>query len=272
MACLTFENYVRNGIGIERGESRPRWTVTGTMTLKRMGIALIFATGLLCLGCLILLIDRGGVILGTLHGESFYRGYSTSAWKREITNYWILRRNLDSSVPLSIPSIITERDPRAVPVLTELLEDEDDQICFEACNALHILGPKAKQAVPALCKLMQHPNVYHRRNAANALTGIISSDSKDVMPILIAGLEDTDPWVSYCNALALGKLGAGASDAVPALIELLKSPRAELDAYPAPGGSSWKIGDAVARSLEQIDPEAAEKAGTGAFSNRWQRK
>jgi HEAT repeats len=66
------------------------------------------------------------------------------------------------------------RDPRAVPLLVELLDD--DEVAAHAASAL---GPlKAASARPALERLVNHPKPLVRRNAKKALAKISKSEQQ----------------------------------------------------------------------------------------------
>ncbi len=196
-------------------------------------------------------LDPTYILQGLLKNERFFRGRPTSYWRQAIKDGG---HEFSSSF-----GIVLEGKPESagVPVLMELLEDQDDQVCFTACNALAIVGANAKPAVPALLKMLKHSNLFHRRNAANTLASILSScEAKEAVPALSEALKEDDAFVNYHCAMALGRIGRQAEEAVPALISLAKSERAK-----NPYIEGWKatVGDAAAWALKQIQPAGAGK-------------
>lgn len=223
-------------------------------------------------------------IAGWLKGEAFYQGYPTSYWSRAIPQYWDSRRledirqststpacwvdrlmlffNLNHRVGIDPPFQIRsdqEKDPAAVPVLVELLEDKDDQVCFYAANALGLLGHEAKPAVPTLIKMLSHPDVFHRRNAVHTLAAI-GSEAPSAVPALIEALNDRDEEALVIDwaVLALGFIGPEAKEAVPNLIELLKSDKATIEM--GFGNRKYLLREQILWALQRIDPDAAARA------------
>ncbi|MFN7685601.1 MAG: HEAT repeat domain-containing protein, partial [Oligoflexia bacterium] len=74
--------------------------------------------------------------------------------------------------------------------------------------------------VPALVKGLSDTEGWVRCAAAIAL-GKMGAHAKDAVPALIKALSDTESYVRADAAIALGKMGAHAKDAVPALREAL---------------------------------------------------
>jgi len=160
------------------------------------------------------------------------------------------------------PNFTAPPDPAAIPVLVDLLDDEDDQVRYFACNALVAHGPAAVPAVPALRRMLRHDDIYQRRNAVNCLAAI-GSGARPALPDLIQALDEDDAWVNYFAATALGKIGPAAREAIPALRQLLASERAK-QCYLGPDSKDTilnrgidKVGDAVAWALREIDPTQA---------------
>ncbi len=70
------------------------------------------------------------------------------------------------------------------------------------------------------------------------------------LPILLQSLGDKEPGVRECVALAVGKIGRAAKQAVPALQALLGDP-------------NWRVRDAARKAIPLIDPTAKLKAPPG---------
>jgi hypothetical protein len=239
--------------------------------LISVGVLLAVVVAVIC-------FEPTHILRGSLRGESFYRGRPTSYWR--IPVYQRMHRQPDDKPPTAPtgswvdwlygsngvgamePSFSGPSDPAAIPVLVDLLEDEDDQVQFFACNALRFHGAAAKAAVPALRKMLTNADIYRRRNAANTLAAP-GSEARPALPELIQALDEDDSWVNYFAAFALGNIGPDAREAIPPLRRLLASDRAKT-CYLGPGKEDGilnvkmdKVGDAAAWALEQIDPTQA---------------
>ncbi|HEY2759857.1 MAG TPA: HEAT repeat domain-containing protein, partial [Pirellulales bacterium] len=108
----------------------------------------------------------------------------------------------------------------AVPRLTKALEN--DQMQGLAVEVLRRLGPKAKDAVPALILELKDPDPEYRREVEFTLAAI-GQDAKAAVPALIDHMTSDDPKVRYTACYALGKIGPAAAAAVPKLRENIKS-------------------------------------------------
>ena len=91
-------------------------------------------------------VGRGG-------GTASFDGHPTAYWRQRIRAW----REETQQLPPGIvsrravpPGIVSRRDPRAVPVLVELLRDPDSRTRLAAIEALGAIGPSAREAVPAL--------------------------------------------------------------------------------------------------------------------------
>lgn len=104
------------------------------------------------------------------------------------------------------------KDLRAVPPLMEALADPEDSVRTFVVNALEKL--RDRRSIPALQKALADPLEYIRMRAASALAKM--GDPSGI-PVLIENLDSPDKNQAI---LALGNLGPGAREAVPALLEL----------------------------------------------------
>jgi len=114
------------------------------------------------------MIEPTRIVRGWLRGEQFFAGRPSSYWSHEIRDQHPEGR-FANAVGLVLGN---EPDPAAVPMLIELLEDENDEVRYVACNALAANGPSAQRAVPVLLKMLRHSNLFYRRNSAHALAAI----------------------------------------------------------------------------------------------------
>ncbi len=132
-----------------------------------------------------------------------------------------------------------------VPSLIDLLSNgSSPEVRYNAASALGDIRPEAKLAGPALSRATADPNP-HDYAAQFVLPGaeVGYADPELTVPVLIAGLDDTDRTARENAAIALGRYGQQAKAAIPALVRTL----------PTNGAAGF--------SLKKIDPEAAAKAG-----------
>ncbi len=184
-----------------------------------------------------------------------------------------LMRFANGPDPLTeILKALVQIDPhgeKCVPVLAAALSSEDDRVADTAAKCLALLGPRAKEAIPALKIAMAREfNPYAdrdhcpQRRAVRALARIGPGDSQTISA-LIAALEfrgipgdgnfggrrdDSGYSVAAAAALALGSLGRDAKAAVPALIEAMQ-PKELAD-------NEECVVNTAALALAQIGPDA----------------
>jgi hypothetical protein len=108
-----------------------------------------------------------------------------------------------------------------------------------------ILGSDGKDAVPALINLLksQHDDV---RGTVRDCLGCIGPSAKDAVPELIRELNDVH--MRFWAIITLGRIGENAKPAVPLLLQYLND-------------KEQAVRDVATDALQQIDPEAASKAG-----------
>lgn len=134
----------------------------------------------------------------------------------------------------------------AVPALTSALRDGDLYVRRFAAQSLGEIGAGAKSAVPALTALLQKSGERKEvLDAATAALGKIGGGAGSVKA-LVATLTNAegDPEVRRQAAETLGKMGADAKRAIPALMSVLKPPKG-----PPPAGD---LRTAAAEALGEI--------------------
>lgn len=94
--------------------------------------------------------------------------------------------------------------PTGAEGLVDCLKNKPKRIL--AMSALRQLGPAAKEAAPALIKLLEAGDVQERQAAVNALKSIGSSSAR-VVPALTRALTDTDLGVRNLTQAALRFIG-----------------------------------------------------------------
>ncbi|MCI0394486.1 MAG: HEAT repeat domain-containing protein [Chloroflexi bacterium] len=124
----------------------------------------------------------------------------------------------------------------ALPALFQsAIEDEAYGVRLGATTALAAIGP---EAVPLLIALLTHTDVQDRWPAAFAL-GKLGSLASEAVPALTQALNDPDSRVRRQVAETLGEIGPAAHEAVAALSDVLNDPE-------------WLVRSAVARALGKI--------------------
>jgi HEAT repeat protein len=135
----------------------------------------------------------------------------------------------------------------ALPVLVEGLQQKDEDTRIRASQNLLATGPTAKDAIPALAKLLDDPVPDVRFEAAVALVGIDPSKAAGGVPALIVGVKSDNDFRATRAAQALGTLGPVAKAAVPELVKRFDVKHAHSRLY-------------AAEAAGRIDPAQAPKA------------
>lgn len=94
-------------------------------------------------------------------------------------------------------------DPRGIPMLVTHLGGEDGEHRNAVRTALGSLGP---EAVTAVAGRLRHEQPQVREHAVEVLTYIGDPGAREVVPELVAALEDTDEQVRIGALAALGEL------------------------------------------------------------------
>jgi HEAT repeat protein len=125
-------------------------------------------------------------------------------------------------------------DPAAAAgALAEAMRDPSAPVRDAAQKALAQLAARAAVDPPpaVIAALSEDGSADVRASAASFLGGFIKNP-KGVVGPLVRALKDGDPRVRYEAANALGRLGPGAREAVPALLAALKEPAGDFPAAP----------------------------------------
>jgi HEAT repeat protein len=109
----------------------------------------------------------------------------------------------------------------AAPILIAAFSSSDEQVARAVARAFEDVGPSA---IPQLTESLANESVVVRAKSADAL-GAIGPDAKPALSHLVTQLADTDRTVQHRVVMALGSIGETASEAVPALIEVMQNPR-----------------------------------------------
>ena len=137
---------------------------------------------------------------------------------------------------------LTRIGPAAIPALIEALGHEEAPRRAGAAKAIGGMGPAAKQAIPALRANLAHWDEVARQESIEALALI---GPAAVAP-LIEMLGSKEPLQRSGAALGLAQIGRTASDAAPALAQLLA------------GESEPPVRAAALTALPKVSPEPAK--------------
>jgi RNA polymerase sigma factor (sigma-70 family) len=113
---------------------------------------------------------------------------------------------------------IARVDRSVVPALRRTLKDDEVEVRQRAAEQLAGIG---KAAVPLLVEALQDRE-HHRAGLCRAI-GMLNRDAEEAVPALMEVLKSGDWMERQAAAEALGGIGRGARAAAPALVELLKS-------------------------------------------------
>jgi hypothetical protein len=114
----------------------------------------------------------------------------------------------------------------AIPDLAKALSDATPRVRALAALALEAIGPAAAQTVPELVRTLNDPVDYVRVSAADALGSMGSAGRRAVQPLAERLLvKNEEVMVLRSVAGALGNIGPGAKEALPALRQTLKQLR-----------------------------------------------
>ena len=127
------------------------------------------------------------------------------------------------------------------------MKSSDQSTRCAALEAIRYVGPEAHGAIPVLRERLKDREVENRQLALDALVSI-GPDEKEVLPLVLKTLNDkSDPILVGSAADGLGEFGPKAKEAVPALIEVVKT-----GAETSMATNPYK----AAEALGQIGPDA----------------
>lgn len=110
---------------------------------------------------------------------------------------------------------------QVIPSLTRLLDDQAGNVRVVAAVSLHQLDPQSRQALPTLVALLDDPSPLIRSRAVFALARY-GRDVKPALPLLIRAMNDAIPEVRARSAVAIAGVGGEAQAAVPSLVQAME--------------------------------------------------
>lgn len=143
---------------------------------------------------------------------------------QDLGSIWATTRREAASGLVRFPTKKTE----AVAALTKALDDKDEEVRRNALGSLQTFGVASKPAAPRLLELAgRDPSPAVRRAALGLLAGL---KSMEVVPLLLAALDDSDPKTRAEAARGLSLLGpkADAPGAVDKLLGLVGTDQPEI--------------------------------------------
>jgi HEAT repeat protein len=155
----------------------------------------------------------------------------------------VLKKAPAAEVPPALHSL-AEFGDAVVPDMIEALDHEKAR--YWACLVLAEIGPKAKEAVPALVKALGDKRREVRREAVLAL-GHIGPGAAAAVPQIVPLLDDQGGGVRSGSVWSLGAMGPAAQAALPALKKKTADPDEMLSMLCAWAIARIEPGDAVAR-------------------------
>jgi HEAT repeat protein len=146
----------------------------------------------------------------------------------------------------------------AAAALTALLKDDDETVRRQAVKALAAIKPGPQVMIPLFMQLMDDPDEGVRQRALRAVSDV----GAGAVPGLIEALHHEN--TAYWACLVLRDIGPEAKDAVPSLIELLKSPKPEIrrEAALALGAMREEAAPALAALASLLDDDQVQEAAT----------
>ena len=141
--------------------------------------------------------------------------------------------------PQSIARKVVEQsnDRRLVPLLVDGLKTGNPAQRTLAAQALGVLKPPPREAIPPLAAALRDPEGDVRANVVYTLTrlGHQPGGGPGVTPALLTALKDPEPGVRRAAAGAFRSMEAPPRGAIAALVETLRDPNAEVRAEAAFG-------------------------------------
>lgn len=161
-----------------------------------------------------------------------------------------LQKNRDPNAVTRATRVLSAIGEEALPALLEGAKNPNPKTARPAIVAIGSM--KAKSAIPVLGELLADPQVGGEAGRALGAMGA------DAFPVLLAGAKKDDSCLNALRGLQL--LGPGAKEALPTVLEYLKS--GHRDKVPAAASVIDKIGEAAVPALVESlkDPDQRQAA------------
>jgi hypothetical protein len=199
---------------------------------------------------LLALAEPGCYVWGRLHGEHFYRGRPTSAWRRQIEDWsqdrqgwtapWTDRglRFLGLGADPGSPAVLQGTDPSAVAVLTDLAHDGDAGV---RQAVLETLSRQAQELAALFVAALKDPDPEVRSVALQAVAHLGPAYTSNVL----GALSDPDRSVRLSAITTIRWYVSNPKALVPDLVAL------------AANDPDPEVRDSASQAAREIDEEAA---------------
>jgi HEAT repeat protein len=179
--------------------------------------------------------------------EPTFDGRSVASWREELIQRF---ETLDGRDVKAV-SLVSQRDPKAIPILVKLLADPDFRVRFKAADYLGYFGPKGKAALLPLTQALHDRSVSVRQVSALAV-GAMGKEAAEAKPALVL-LTDADEefFVRIASVKALWLVTDDPELVVPILQAMLKERDRRKPGYPDNSGRC-----SIAELLGEIGPRA----------------
>jgi HEAT repeat protein len=199
----------------ETGSADQRATATLTALLEHTD------SGLSSEAAIALTVIRNGVAPLVAILES--KNCADPVWRERHVRYYAIV-SLAQLLTTAGPKPPAEEALRAVPGLTEAVQDRDPDVRLDAVKVLGQIRSAPASSIPALCSALRGDPDRDVRWAAALALGEYGGVAALVVPELLAALAEADVQVRTGAAAALGSVGPKAVAAVPDLITALDDP------------------------------------------------
>ncbi len=135
----------------------------------------------------------------------------------------------DPKVRATAEAALVQRAGRSLPLLRRFINNGDEDLQLKAFEIIRRIGPPA---IPLLVELLRNQQTDIRRLAADALIDL-APDTESIQPALRLALRDVDSMVVADAARALGALRSRASPSIPALVKALSHGEPHVRIYAA---------------------------------------
>ena len=157
-------------------------------------------------------------------------GQSKAKLSRSSVHDWRNRvMSNDAKVRATAEAALVQAPGRSLPLLRRFLNSDNEDLHLATFEIIRRIGPPA---IPLLVELLRDDQVAFRRFAADAFIDLVP-DSVSIQPALRRALRDDDSMVAADAARALGALGPKASPSVPALVKALSHDEPHVRIYTA---------------------------------------
>jgi HEAT repeat protein len=165
------------------------------------------------------------VPVGLVKGEATFDGKPTDYWADALNQEGFLGQK---PPPGDAGKTLRQGGAAAVPVLCEIARGPDEKLRTEALNALALMGPEAKAAVPLLSNVIKTETNQGRFLLASQAWGNVDpSAAAEALGAVLREPTEADLSRQACACTALIRLAPQGQEAVPALNDIFHNPKTD---------------------------------------------